>query len=93
MGVAFAFNEEGGAAAASWPPAGRFRGTPACLWVVPRCVPAWVAAGSMAATRNLMAAAGLMALSAEGAETLEDQRGKKNARGAQRRASEGAGGC
>ena len=52
-----AFFVEGGAAAASWPPAGRFRGTPACLWVVPRYVPAWVAAGSMAATRNLMAAA------------------------------------
>ena len=57
VGVAFAFDEEGGAAAASWPPAGRFRGTPACLWVVPRYVPAWVAAGSIAATRNLMAAA------------------------------------
>ena len=55
--VACAFDEEGGAAAASWPPAGRFRGTPACLWVVPRYVPAWVAAGSIAATRNLMAAA------------------------------------
>ena len=57
VGVAFAFDEEGGAAAASWPPAGRFRSTPACLWVVPRYVPAWVAAGSIAATRNLMAAA------------------------------------
>ena len=57
VGVAFAFDEEGGAAAASWPPAGRFRGISACLWVVPRCMPAWVAAGSMAATRNLMAAA------------------------------------
>ena len=52
VGVAFAFDEEGGAAAASWPPAGRFRGTPACLWVVPRCVPAWVAAGSMASSSH-----------------------------------------
>ena len=57
VGSAFSKAEEGGAAAASWPPAGRFRGTPACLWVVPRCMPAWVAAGSIAATRNLMAAA------------------------------------
>ena len=57
VGVGSAFFVEGGAAAASWPPAGRFRGTPACLWVVPRYVPAWVAAGSIAATRNLMAAA------------------------------------
>ena len=57
VGVVFVFAEEDGAAAASWPPAGRFRGTPACLWVVPRYVPAWVAAGSIAATRNLMAAA------------------------------------
>ena len=57
VGVGSAFFVEGGAAAASWPPAGRFRGTPACLWFLPRCMPAWVAAGSMAATRNLMAAA------------------------------------
>ena len=57
VGVGSVFFVEDGAAAASWPPAGRFRGTPACLWVVPRYVPAWVAAGSIAATRNLMAAA------------------------------------
>ena len=57
VGVGSAFFVEGGAAAASWPPAGRFRSIPACLWVVPRYVPAWVAAGSIAATRNLMAAA------------------------------------
>ena len=57
VGVGSAFFVEGGASEARRRPAGRFRGTPACLWVVPRYVPAWVAAGSMAATRNLMAAA------------------------------------
>ena len=42
-----------GLLAACWP----LPQHPACLWVVPRYVPAWVAAGSIAATRNLMAAA------------------------------------
>ena len=57
VGVGSAFFVEGGASEARRRPAGRFRSTPACLWVVPRYVPAWVAAGSIAATRNLMAAA------------------------------------
>ena len=47
----------GSGAAASWLPSGRFRASPALLWVAPRCILAWVAAGSKEAKQNLMAAA------------------------------------
>ena len=48
----------GSGAVASWPLSGRFRASPALLWVAPRCILAWVAAGSKEAKQNLMAAAG-----------------------------------